>query len=61
MPFDYFKDLHEMHENWLYYKTMHSCPAPVITLNADLDVSDIQGEYEKSEMCILNKAITVQL
>lgn len=52
---EYLRSLHEMHENWLYHKTMFSCPAPVLTLNADLDKSVIKKEYEKYEDNILNK------
>lgn len=52
---EYLKSLHEMHENWLYHKTMFSCPAPVLVLNADLDKSMINQEYEKYEDNILNK------
>lgn len=52
---DYLRSLHEMHENWLYHKTMFSCPAPVFVLNADLDKSVIKKEYEKYEDNILNK------
>lgn len=51
----YLKELHEMHDNWLYHKTMFTCPAPVIVLNADLDKSVIKEEYEKYEPHILNK------
>lgn len=53
---EYLKDIHEMHENWLYYKTMFSCPAPVITLDANLDRSLIEEEYEKYRGCIMNNA-----
>lgn len=52
---EYLKSIHEMHENWLYHKTMFHCPAPVLVLNADLDKSVIKKEYEKYEDSILNK------
>ncbi|KAJ8922289.1 hypothetical protein NQ315_004228 [Exocentrus adspersus] len=55
IAFDYFKSLHEIHEDWLYHKTLHKVPAPVIVLNADLDQSVIGEEYEKYEEQILNK------
>ncbi|KAJ8926874.1 hypothetical protein NQ314_020725 [Rhamnusium bicolor] len=42
VSFDYLKELHDIHENWLYYKNLHHCPAPVLVLNADLDKSDIK-------------------
>lgn len=52
---EYLQSLHEMHEIWLYHKTMFSCPAPVLVLNADLDKSVIKEEYAKYEDNILNK------
>ncbi|KAF2882834.1 hypothetical protein ILUMI_23346 [Ignelater luminosus] len=56
VPLTFLKELHEMHEEWLYTKTSFSCPAPVITLNGDLDKSVIIDEYKKYESHILNKA-----
>ncbi|XP_018576748.1 deoxynucleoside kinase-like [Anoplophora glabripennis] len=55
IAFDYFKALHEIHEDWLYHKTLHKVPAPVIVLNANLDRSVIEEEYDKYEPQILNK------
>lgn len=55
IAFDYIKALHEIHENWLYHKTLHNVPAPVIVLNANLDKSVIEEEYDKYEPQILNK------
>jgi len=57
----YLKELHEMHENWLHHKTLFSCPAPVITLNADLDKSIIMEEYEKCETHVLNKMAAMRI
>lgn len=58
---EYLQSLHEMHENWLYHKTMFTCPAPVLVLNADLDKSVIKEEYQKYEDNILNKIPLVSL
>ncbi|CAG9831997.1 unnamed protein product [Diabrotica balteata] len=55
VAFEYIKALHDIHEDWLYNKTLHNCKAPVIVLNADLDRSVIEEEYEKYEPHILNK------
>ncbi|XP_018330376.2 deoxynucleoside kinase [Agrilus planipennis] len=52
---DYLKQLHEIHEDWLYRRSIFSCPAPVVTLNANLDQSVLKEEYKKWEPCILNK------
>lgn len=51
----FLKDLHEMHEDWLFHKTLFTCPAPVITLNADLDKSIIEEEYQKCESHVYDK------
>lgn len=55
VPFEYIKTLHEIHEDWLYHKVLHTCPAPVICLNADLDRSVIEEEYDKYVPHILHK------
>nr|XP_022913829.1 deoxynucleoside kinase-like [Onthophagus taurus] len=52
---EYLKKLHDVHENWLYYKNAYSCPAPVLVLDANLDKKTIVKEYIKSEKLILNK------
>lgn len=56
VPLQYLQALHQMHEDWLINKTLYTCPAPVLVLNANLDKSVITEEYEKYESCILNKS-----
>lgn len=55
IPLEYLKELHELHEAWLYHKTLFHCPAPVLTINANLDMSSMEEEYEKCETHILQK------
>ncbi|KAJ8937141.1 hypothetical protein NQ318_019406 [Aromia moschata] len=55
VSFEYIKALHDIHEDWLYHKRLHQCPASVIVINADLDVSSIEEEYEKYKPHILNR------
>lgn len=55
IPIEYLVDLHEIHEKWLLDKTHNLCPAPVLTLNANLDKSVIDEEYKKFEPCLLEK------
>ncbi|KAF5273378.1 hypothetical protein FQR65_LT04670 [Abscondita terminalis] len=55
VSFNYIKEMHDMHENWLYHKTSFSCPAPVLILNADLDKSVIVEEYERVEPHIFSE------
>lgn len=52
---EYLEQIHQMHEDWLYHKKIFNCPAPVITLNANLDKSIIEEEYEKYKEHILYK------
>jgi deoxynucleoside kinase len=55
VPFEYIKSLHEIHEDWLYHKTLYDCPVPVFTIDANMDLSEITGEYKKFENQILEK------
>lgn len=51
---DYLKQLHDLYENWLVHGRKHQ-PAPVLILNADLDIENITEEYIRSEARILSK------
>jgi len=44
---DYIKKLHALHENWLYHKSTFSLPAPVITINGNLNLEEMETEYNK--------------
>ncbi|XP_045481582.1 deoxynucleoside kinase-like isoform X2 [Harmonia axyridis] len=57
VPFEYLESLHQLHEEWLYYKTLHHCPARVLTLDANLDLESIEEEYGKFEPHIWNLGI----
>lgn len=48
--------LHDIYEDWLLHKTLFTRPAPILILNADLEISVIESEYEKWEPYIFNKA-----
>lgn len=49
---DYLKQLHDLHEEWLI-QGRKIRPAPVLVLNADLDIENIAEEYIRSEASIL--------
>ncbi|GJQ86746.1 dnk [Trypoxylus dichotomus] len=55
VSFKYISELHEIHEKWLYHKTLYSCPAPVLVLDANLDKKNIITEYTKSESHIYER------
>ncbi|CAG4986409.1 unnamed protein product [Parnassius apollo] len=59
VPLTYIEELHKLHEDWLIHRTHAECPAPVLVLDADLDLSQITEEYRKSEHQILRKAVDV--
>lgn len=52
VPLAYLQELHELHENWLIHGTFPRV-APVLVLDADLDLNDIGSEYKRSETSIL--------
>ncbi|XP_053622488.1 deoxynucleoside kinase-like [Plodia interpunctella] len=59
VPLSYIEELHKLHEDWLINRTSGECPAPVLVIDADLDLSQITDEYKKSEHQILRKAVDV--
>ncbi|XP_068626210.1 deoxynucleoside kinase isoform X2 [Battus philenor] len=59
VPLSYIEALHKLHEDWLINRTFAECPAPVLVLDADLDLSQITEEYKRSEQQILRKALDV--
>lgn len=52
VPFDYLKDLHDLHENWLIHGQFYR-PGQVLVLDANLDLENITEEYVRSELSIL--------
>ncbi|XP_060537310.1 deoxynucleoside kinase-like [Cylas formicarius] len=57
---EYLKALHQIHEEWLFHKTLFELPANVIILNANLDKSIITDEYIKCVPQVLNRTMQVQ-
>lgn len=52
VPLKYLQELHELHENWLIHGTFPRV-APVLVLDANLDLNNISSEYKRSETSIL--------
>lgn len=57
---DFLKDLHQLHEEWLYDKVLYHCPATVSVIDANLDIHSIEQECEKlNEMTFNLKKIVL--
>ncbi|XP_012252857.1 deoxynucleoside kinase isoform X2 [Athalia rosae] len=44
---EYLKQIHQVHEDWLYNRTLHCLPAPVMVLDADKSLNEMLVESEK--------------
>lgn len=53
VPIEYIEELHELHEDWLLGNTSFPVPAPVLTLDADKDLTELVVEFEKRRTEIL--------
>lgn len=60
VPFEYLKDLHELHENWLIHGQFFR-PAPVLLIDANLDLDKIINEYIRSEKSILRSIPAIHI
>ncbi|XP_017462099.1 PREDICTED: deoxynucleoside kinase [Rhagoletis zephyria] len=52
VPYEYIKQLHELHEDWLIRKRVDCKNIKVLEIEADLDLSEIDREYKRSEVVI---------
>lgn len=54
IPFQYIKDLHKLHEEWLYEKSkFQPLPAKVLVIDANDDLSELKSKYEDCKDSIL--------
>jgi len=58
---DYLRQIHEIHEDWLYRRTLFSVPAPVMIIDADKSLEDIVPQFEKCKDRILNETQNVTI
>ncbi|XP_052233765.1 thymidine kinase 2, mitochondrial-like [Dreissena polymorpha] len=53
IPLQYLKDLHKLHEDWLVHQSIFKPPAPVLVLDANQSLMDMQKQYEEEKSTIL--------
>ncbi|XP_044762979.1 deoxynucleoside kinase-like [Coccinella septempunctata] len=51
---EFLQSLHQLHEEWLYDKVSHHCPATVSIIDANLDLELVKQECEKINEKTLN-------
>ncbi|KAK4036583.1 hypothetical protein OUZ56_028629 [Daphnia magna] len=55
VPLSYIVDLHEIHEKWLHDKISHPVPAPVLEIDANVDLAEMLEQVTLVENQILNR------
>lgn len=54
VPLEYLRQIHEIHEDWLYRQTLFSLPAPVMIIDGDKSLEEMVPQFEKCKDRILN-------
>lgn len=54
---EYLKQIHQIHDDWLYHQTLKPVPSPVITINGDRELSEMVEEFDKCKNEIFSKVI----
>ncbi|XP_025159972.1 deoxynucleoside kinase-like [Harpegnathos saltator] len=57
VPLEYLRQIHEIHEDWLYRQTLFSLPAPVMILDGDKSLEEMVPQFEKCKDWILKGKI----
>ncbi|XP_011702143.1 PREDICTED: deoxynucleoside kinase-like [Wasmannia auropunctata] len=54
VPLEYLRQIHEIHDDWLYRQTLFSLPAPVMIVDGDKSLEEMVPQFEKCKDRILN-------
>ncbi|EFN80204.1 deoxynucleoside kinase isoform X2 [Harpegnathos saltator] len=54
---EYLKQIHQLHDEWLYHQTLKPVPAPIITINGDRELHEMVEEFEKCKNQIFNRIV----
>lgn len=54
---EHLKQIHQIHDDWLYHQTFKPPPAPIVTIDADQDIQNMVEEFEKCKKQIFNRII----
>lgn len=54
---EYLKQIHELHDDWLVRQTLFSLPAPVMIVDGDKSLEEMEPQFEKCKDRILNEKI----
>ncbi|XP_032666097.1 deoxynucleoside kinase-like [Odontomachus brunneus] len=57
VPLEYLRQIHEIHEGWLYKRTLFSLPAPVMIIDGDKSLEEMVPQFEKCKDRILKEKI----
>ncbi|XP_063982081.1 deoxynucleoside kinase-like isoform X2 [Diachasmimorpha longicaudata] len=52
---EYLEQVHQIHEDWLYHRTLFDVPAPVIILDADQSMEEMFVQFEKCKTRIFER------
>lgn len=44
---EYLRQIHEIHDDWLYRQTLFSLPAPVMIIDGDKSLEEMVPQFEK--------------
>lgn len=52
---EYLRQIHEIHDDWLYRQTLFSLPAPVMIIDGDKSLEEMVPQFEKCKDRILKE------